>query len=59
MLKQKMTLPVLPYTGIIKPGQVLRYYDDAGVRRKGIVRGTSISQQFPVITQALEVDSHA
>ena len=54
-----MTLPVLPYTGIIKPGQVLRYYDDAGVRRKGIVRGTSISQQFPVITQALEVDSHA
>lgn len=59
MLTHKMTLPVLPWTGVIKPGQILRYYDDAGTRRKGIVRGTSISQQFPVLTQALEVASHA
>lgn len=59
MLTHKMTLPVLPWTGVIKPGQILRYYDDAGTRRKGIVRGTSISQQFPVITQSLEVASHA
>lgn len=57
-LKHKMTLPVLAETGVIKPGRVLRYYDDAGTRRLGIVRGTSISQQFPVLTQALEVDSH-
>ncbi|WP_294638520.1 hypothetical protein [uncultured Aquabacterium sp.] len=57
-LKHKMTLPVLAETGVIKPGRVLRYYDDAGTRRLGIVRGTSISQQFPVLTQALEIDSH-
>ena len=57
-LKHKMTLPVLAETGVIKPGRVLRYYDDAGTRRLGIVRGTSISQQYPVLTQALEVDSH-
>ena len=57
-LKHKMTLPVLAETGVIKPGRVLRYYDDGGTRRLGIVRGTSISQQFPVLTQALEVDSH-
>ncbi len=59
MLTHKMTLPVLPWTGVIKPGRILRYYDDAGVRRKGIVRGTTVSQQFPVLTQALEVASHA
>ncbi|MPT03588.1 MAG: hypothetical protein E2582_05115 [Delftia sp.] len=57
-LKHKMTLPVLAETGVIKPGRILRYYDDAGTRRLGIVRGTSISQQYPVLTQALEVDSH-
>lgn len=58
-LKHRMTLPVLPETGVIKPGRVLRYYDDAGVQRLGLVRGTSITQQFPVLTQSLEVDSHA
>jgi len=58
-LKHRMTLPVLPETGVIKPGRVLRYYDDTGVQRLGLVRGTSITQQFPVLTQSLEVDSHA
>lgn len=58
-LKHRMTLPVLPETGVIKPGRVLRYYDDVGVQRLGLVRSTSITQQFPVLTQSLEVDSHA
>ncbi len=58
-LKHKMTLPVLEQTGVIKPGHVLRYYDDAGTRRLGIVRATGVSQQFPVLTQSLEIDSHA
>lgn len=59
MLKHKMTLPVLPATGVIKPGTVLRYVDDASTRRIGIVRSTAINQQFPVLTQSLEIDSHA
>lgn len=59
MLKHKMTLPVLPETGVIKPGTVLRYVDDAAALRLGIVRATSIAQQFPVLTQSLEIDSHA
>lgn len=59
MLKHKMTLPVLPATGVIKPGTVLRYVDDASTPRLGIVRATAISQQFPVLTQSLEIDSHA
>lgn len=59
MLKHKMTLPVLPATGVIKPGAVLRYVDDAQALRLGIVRGTTINLQFPVLTQSLEIDSHA
>ena len=59
MLKHKMTLPVLPETGVIKPGTVLRYVDDAAALRLGLVRATSIAQQFPVLTQSLEIDSHA
>ena len=59
MLKHKMTLPVLPATGVIKPGTVLRYVDDASAQRLGIVRATAINQQFPVLTQSLEIDSHA
>ncbi|GAD22358.1 hypothetical protein [Acidovorax sp. MR-S7] len=59
MLKHKMTMPVLPATGVIKPGTVLRYVDDAEALRLGLVRATDVSQQFPVLTQALEIDSHA
>jgi hypothetical protein len=58
-LMHKMTLPVLPATGVIKPGAVLRYYDDAGAQRVGLVRSTSLALQFPVLTQSLEVESHA
>ncbi len=58
MLKHKMTLPVLPATGVIKPGTVLRYVDDAQATRLGLVRATAINQQFPVLTQSLEIDSH-
>jgi len=58
-LMHKMTLPVLPATGVIKPGQVLRYYDDASAQRVGLVRSTILEEQFPVLTQSLEVESHA
>lgn len=58
MIKHKMTLPVLPETGVIKPGKVLRYVDDNDVLRLGVVRATNIVDQFPVLTQSLEIDSH-
>ncbi len=57
-LKRKMTLPVLPATGIIKPGTFVRFADEDAAIRLGLVRATSVSMQFPVLTQALEVDSH-
>lgn len=59
MLKHKLTMPVLPQTGVIKPGTVLRYADDDAAQRIGIVRATSISEQWPVLTQSLEIDGHA
>ena len=59
MLRHKMTLPVLPTTGVIKPGTVLRYWDDVSVQRLGIVDSTAIAHAFPVLTQSLEVLSHA
>ena len=44
---------------VIKPGVVLRYHDHANALRTGIVRSTNVSMQFPVLTQSLEVESHA
>ena len=49
---------MLPETGVIKPGKVLRYVDDNDVPRLGVVRATNIGHQFPVLTQSLEIDSH-
>ena len=57
-LIHKATLPVLPEMGVIKPGHILGYYDDVDVRRKGIVRSTDLSLQWPVLTQTLEIESH-
>lgn len=59
MLRHLMTLPVLPATGVIKPGTTLRYWDDLGAQRLGIVDSTAIAHAFPVLTQQLEVVSHA
>lgn len=58
MIKYKMTLPLHQQTGIIKPGTFLRYTDDDAALRLGLVRGTNVASQFPVLTQALEIDSH-
>ncbi len=59
MLRHKMTLPVLPATGVIKPGTTLRYQDDLGTQRLGIVDSTAVATAWPVLTQQLEVISHA
>ena len=53
---QTLTLMVLPATGIIKPGQFLRYTDDTGPRL-GIVRSTQINWSLPVLTQTIGIES--
>lgn len=49
-----ITLPVLPETGIIVPGQFVRYDGEVG-----LVRSTGVNWRFPVLRQSLEVETHA
>lgn len=42
-IEQQLSLPVLPETGVIKPGVYVRYTDDDGVARLGLVRSTRVT----------------
>lgn len=59
LINQTLTLMVLPETGVIKPGTLLRYTDDDGAPRLGLVRSTGINWSFPVLTQTIGVEGHA
>ena len=52
-----LRLPVLPETGIILPGTLLRYVD-GGETHLGMVRGVNVDVQMPAVYQTLEVESH-
>lgn len=52
-----LRLPVLPETGIILPGTLLRYMDQ-DAPRMGVVHGVNVDVQMPAIYQTLEVESH-
>lgn len=58
-LQHKLLMPVHPTAGVIKPGTFLRFTDDTSAIRLGLVRSTSVSMEFPVLTQSLEIESHA
>lgn len=54
-----LRLPVFSSTGIIKPGKLLRYTDEAGAVHTGISRAVSIdANNMPVLTQTLDVEFH-
>ena len=52
-----LTLPVLAETGLIKPGNFVRY-TDAGTARMGLVRSAALSWSFPKMRQTLAVETH-
>lgn len=52
----RISLPVLPETGVITPGQFVRYRGEQ--ETIGIVRGTSIDWQRPRLRQTLEIEAH-
>lgn len=52
-----LKLPILPETGIIKPGKLVRY-TESGNAHLGICRAVSVSGQFPAITQSITLESH-
>ncbi|WP_423458040.1 hypothetical protein [Ottowia sp. VDI28] len=55
---QRLKHPVLPATGIIKPGLLLRYTDDGGVTRTGVTRGVSVTSGEARVDQTIEVQAH-
>jgi hypothetical protein len=52
-----LRLPVLPATGIITPGKMVRYVDGAEVRR-GVVRSVAVDVSMPEIWQSITVETH-
>ncbi|NDP57994.1 MAG: hypothetical protein GZ090_01365 [Oxalobacteraceae bacterium] len=52
-----LNLPVLPETGIIDPGTLVRYVDN-GNPTIGVVKGVSVSASKPSVRQTIEVLTH-
>lgn len=52
-----LTLPVLAATGLIKPGQFVRYMDGSNARL-GLVRSTSLAWTRPKLRQTIAVETH-
>lgn len=53
-----LTLPVLGETGLIKPGQFVRYAQGSETRL-GLVRSTSLAWSRPKLRQTIAVETHA
>ncbi|MEG0149167.1 MAG: hypothetical protein RR701_07275 [Comamonas sp.] len=52
-----LSMQVLPETGVIMPGQFVRYRGHETVQ--GIVRSTSVSWAAPKLRQSMEIETHA
>ena len=52
-----LKLPVLAETGLIKPGQFVRYVDGP-TTRLGLVRSTALEWQFPKMRQSISLETH-
>lgn len=52
-----LNMQVLPETGVIVPGQFVRYMGDRPMM--GIVRSTSIDWSFPKLRQTIKLETHA
>lgn len=52
-----LRLPVLPETGMIKPGKFVEYIEN-GTSRRGLVRSLSIAHSWPQLWQTIGVETH-
>lgn len=52
-----LRLPVLPETGIIQPGHLVRY-TESGTPRLGLTRAVSIDHRFPELWQTIRLETH-
>lgn len=53
-----LTMPVLPESGIVQPGKLIRYMDGI-VPRLGISRSVQVQTEFAKVRQTIEVEAHA
>jgi len=51
-----LSLPVLPETGIVQPGTLVRYVDSSTVM--GVVTGVAVSAEQSKVRQTIEVQTH-
>ena len=51
-----LRLPVLPETGVIRPGAFVRYVD-GGTTRLGLVRSVAVDAALPEVWQSIKVET--
>lgn len=56
-VEQQLQLMVHPETGVIKPGRLIRYTDDAAVQRTGVTRAVFVQMDGPRLTQTIRVQA--
>lgn len=56
MAQYSLSLPVLPETGIIVPGTMVRYVDDGPII--GVIKGVSANASTTSVRQTIEVQTH-
>lgn len=52
-----LRLPVLPETGILRPGQLIRYIEQ-GTPHVGLARAVQVDNSFPDIWQTVRLETH-
>ena len=52
-----LSLPVLPESGIIQPGAMVRYTEQ-GTAHIGIARSVNVAVDFPKVRQTVRIESH-
>ncbi|NMG29365.1 hypothetical protein [Aromatoleum evansii] len=52
-----LRLPVLPETGLITPGKLIRYIE-SGTPRLGLSRALEVSHDYPQLWQTIQVETH-
>ena len=52
-----LRLPVLPETGLIRPGKLIEYQEQGNTRR-GLVRSLSVNHSRPQLWQTIGVETH-
>lgn len=56
-IKYQLSLPIMPQTGIILPGKIVRYVDN-GISTTGVVNSVSVNVSLPKASQTIDITSY-